>query len=446
MGELTHEGPKRQTTQLQADGGASMAPPAFSLGASPIQRQVPPDGEGAASNPSTAGTTTAPPALAEGPLQSYDGPAAIAYNNAKEFRIDWVRNLQLSLMGSRISTDGSFDQATVDAVARFQMTHLPGRPDGKIGANTRRKLEEIYPVLLSTIVGAHTESRILVPAGADNNARFGYWRGIVEAAGGVFNDTAMALNLVGIRGVKISDGSASHMINGAIVPAGAIYQSDSAAQFEADRAAGRDNTHLSGRHTDFNDLMVSLWIDAEGVMHVQERIGNVDPNEVNDDDQFGTGHLMDGQYAYELGTHGTRSRSHRDAVNGISDPDNDLGRRTVDGKLRYAALRPTRNQEVWREHEDNDFSISENEETQSREQVYAGHHRYMNDNFAMNIHSSSNDHPNSQACMNVPANQYLDFIHEVQASSNQRNILFTLIDASKIENGLVLQSQQQQTR
>jgi hypothetical protein len=446
MGEFTHEGPKRQPTQLKAEGGVSMAPPAFGLGASPVQRQVPGDGNtGTTTN--SGGTTTAAPELAEGPLQAFDGPAAITYNNGKEFRIDWVRNLQLSLMGSRISTDGSFDQATVDAVARFQMTHLPdSTPDGKIGPNTRRKLEEVYPVLLSTIVGGHTASRILVPAGAGNDERFSYWRGIVEAAGGVFNDTAMALNLVGIRGVLISDGSATHTVNGAIVPAGAIYQSSSAQQFLDDRTAGVDNTHMSGRHTGFNDLMVSLWIDAEGVMHVQERIGNVDPNEVNDSDQYGTGHLMDGQYAYELGTHGTKSRSHRDAVNGIEDPDNDLGRRTVDGKLRYAALRPTRNQEVWREHESNDFSISENEETTSRERIYNRNSRYVNDDFAMNIHSSSNDHPNSQACMNVPADQYLDFIHEVQGSSNQRNILYTLIDASKIENGLVLQTQQQQTK
>jgi hypothetical protein len=439
MGELTQANPERQSAQLQSEGGTTMAPPAFNLGATPVQQPVPPNGGGDAP---TGQATNAAPVLVEGPLPPYDIPSAISYNNAKEFRIDWVRNLQLSLLGTRRSTEGSFDQETVDAVARFQMTHSLGTPDGKIGPATRRKLEETYPVLLSTIVGDHTESRILVPAGADNSARYGYWRTIVEEAGGVFNTTAMAMNIVGIRGVKISDGSAAHTVNGAIVPSGAIYQTGSAAQFEADRAAGRDNTHLSGQHQGFNDLMVSLWVDAEGVMHVQERIGNVDPNEVYDDDTYGTGHLMDGQYAYELGTHGTSSRSHKAAVNAIEDPNNDLGRTEANGRLRYAALRPTRNQEVWREHEDNDFSISPNEETESRTQIYNRQGRYVNDNFAMNIHSSSNAHPNSQACMNVPADQYLDFIHEVQASSNQRNILFTLIDASKIENGLVLQTQE----
>lgn len=443
MGEFVQEGQKQQSAQLKAEGGVSMAAPAFALGASPIQRQVP--GEGNDGGGANAGTTTAVTTdLAQGPLVPFDGPGAITYNNAREFRIDWVRNLQLSLLGTRTSTDGSFDQATVDAVARFQMTHIPNQAaDGKIGPTTRRKLEEIYPVLLSTIVGAHTQSRILVPAGADQTARYGYWRGIVEAAGGVFNANAMAMNLVGIRGIKISDGSDAHTINGTVVPSGAIYQTASAQQFLDDRAAGRANTHLSGRHQGFNDMIVSLWIDGEGVMHVQERIGNVDPNEFYTDDQYQTGHLMDGQYAYELGTHGTSSRSHRDAVNGINDPNDDLGRRTVDGRLRYAALRPTRNQEVWREHEGNDMSISANEETTSRERIYDRNNRYVNDNFAMNIHSSSNAHPNSQACMNVPANQYLDFIHEVQASTNQRNILYTLIDASKIENGLVLQTQEQ---
>lgn len=445
MGELSHESRKPQTAQLQAEGGASMAPPAFSLGASPIQRQVPPDDNaGAGAETPTTTTTTAGGELAAGPLQPFDGPGAITFNNGMQFRIDWVRNLQFSLLGARRSTNGNFDQDTVDAVARFQMTHLHNQAaNGRIDANTRRQLEVIYPVLLSTIVGPHTESRILVPGEADNNARFGYWRGIVEAAGGVFNDAPMAMNLVGIRGIKRSDGSAAHTINGVVVANGTIYQTGSAAEFLADRAAGRDNDHLSGVHQGFNDMMVSLWVDAAGVMHVQERIGNVDPNEVNNADQFGTGHLMDGQYAYALGTHGTRSASHQRAVNGIRDPNDDLGRRVVDGKLRYAALRPTRNQEVWREHEDNDFSISQNEETTSRERVYSAHNRYMNDDFAMNIHSSSNDHPNSQACMNVPAAQYLDFIHEIQASSNQRNIMYTLIDASKIENGLVLQTQEQ---
>ncbi len=443
MGEFAHESQKQQPTRLQAEGGASMAPPAFSLGADPIQRQVPPaDNSGGSSSPNAP--IAAAPVLAQGPLLPFDGPGAITYNNAREFRIDWVRNLQLSLLGTRRTTDGSFDQETVDAIARFQMTHLPTQtPDGKIGPATRRKLEEIYPVLLSTIVGPHTESRILVPAGADNAARYGYWKGIVESAGGVFNETAMALNLVGIRGVKISDGSDAHTINGVVVPSGAIYQTASAQQFLADRAAGTANTHLSGDHDGFNDMITSLWVDAAGTMHVQERIGNVDPNELYRDDEYQTGHLMDGQYAYELGTHGTKSRSHQAAVNGISDPNNDLGRRTTDGKLRYAALRPTRNQEVWREHEGNDLSISQNEETTSRDRLYDRNNRYVNDNFAMNIHSSSNDHPNSQACMNVPAAQYLDFIHEVQASSNQRNILYTLIDASKIENGLVLQTQEQ---
>lgn len=440
MGELTQANPERQDAQLQSEGGVTMAPPAFTLGATAGQQTPPGGGEG---TPTTEAVTAAPQ-LAVGPIQAYDIPGAISYNNAKEFRIDWVRNLQLSLLGARTSTDGSFDQATVDGVARFQMTQLPGAPDGKIGPATRRKLEEIYPILLSTIVGAHTESRILIPAGADNSARYGYWKAIVEEAGGVFNTTAMAMNIVGIRGVKTSDGSAEHTINGTVVPAGAIYQTASAAQFVADRAAGVDNTHLSGDHQGFNDLMVSLWVDAAGVMHVQERIGNVDPNEVYNKDRYGTGHLMDGQYAYQLDTHGTGSPTHQAAVRGIEDPNNDLGRTESGGRLRYAALRPTRNQEVWREHESNDFSISPTEETQSRTQIYNDHNRYVNDDFAMNIHSSSNAHPNSQACMNVPADHYLDFIHEVQASSNQSNILFTLIDASKIENGLVLQSQQTQ--
>jgi hypothetical protein len=454
MGEHVHEGPKTQSAQFQTEGGASMAPPAFSLGSSPIQKQ---DAGGMcempeekiSSDPDDGGmcmdeSAKKGPQLLEGPLKKFDGPKAIKKNTSLQFRIDWVRNLQTSLLGSATSLDGSFDQATVDGVARFQMSFMPKhKADGIIDSATRRKLEETYPVLLSTVIGAHAEARILVPANANTEDRYGYWKGIIQAAGGVFDSNAMAVNLVGIRGVKISDGSKDHQIKGVIVPKDTIYQTNSAQDFLDARAVGTPNTHLSGDHKGFNDMIVSLWVDAKGVMNAKERIGNVDPNELYKDDEYGTGHLMDGQYSYKLGTHGTKSKTHKAAVNAIDDPDNKLGRTTGDdGKLRYAALTPTRNQEVWREHEGNDLSLSEKEETKSRDRIYDRNSRYVNSDFAMNIHSSSNEHPNSQACMNVPADSYMEFLGEIQGSSNKKNILYTLIDASKIEEGLVLMSQE----
>lgn len=439
MGEVTHVGKQAQPAQLQAEGGVGMQPPAFSLSASPIQMQ---DGGGDGADAGVAAGPVAadPTALMVGPLQEYDRDGALTYNNDKGFRIDWVRNLQQSLGLPQTSTDGSMDLATVDGVARFQATHLPGAPDGKIGPTTRRTLETIYPVLLSTITGDHLEPRVLVPAGASEEQRYGYFSGIITSAGGVLLTEPMAMNLIGIRGIKIADGSEAHQIAGVTLANGTIYQTSSAQDFVAARAAGTTDNHVSGAHEGFDDMIVSIWVDREGAMHVQERIGNVDPGDLYTDDQYGTGHLMDGQYSYGTGTHGTGSPSHQAAVRGIDDPDNELNRRMVDGRLRYNALRPNGNQEVWREHDQNDRFVSETEESESRDQLYARNNRYVNDNFAMNIHSSRDTRPNSQACMNVPASQYLEFMQEIFASSNQSNVLYTLIDASKLEAGLTIVS------
>lgn len=443
MGETTHAGKQSQPAQLQAEGGAGMQPPEFSLTAGPIQMQDGEDG-GATSD----ATTTAAPGLMSGPVPEFDRAAAIAYNNGTAFanrdhgfRIDWVRNLQQSLMGRMISTDGNMDTATVEAIAQFQAIHFPGEaPDGKVGTNTRRKLEEIYPVLLSTITGSHLEPRVLVPAGSNEEQRFGYFRGIIESAGGVFLTEPMAMNLIGIRGIKVADGSENHQIGGQTLASGTIYQTSSAQDFVNARAEGRTDDHLSGAHEGFDDMIVSLWVDAEGAMHVTERTGNVDPGDLYTDDAYGTGHLMDGQYSYGVGRHSTGSASHKTAVRGINDENNILNRSESGGRLSYNALRPNGNQEVWREHDVNDRFVSETEEEMSRERLYSRNGRYVNNNFAMNIHSSRDTRPNSQACMNVPASQYISFMEEIYASSNQRNILYTLIDASKIENGLQIVS------
>ncbi len=438
MGEVTHAGKQAQPAQLQAEGGAGMQPPAFSLSASPVQMQDA-GGDGADAG-ATAGPVVAGSDLMVGPLQEYDRDDALTYNNNKGFRIDWVRNLQQILGLPQTSTDGSMDLATVDAIARFQATYIPGDPDGKIGPTTRRILEETYPVLLSTITGDHLEPRVLVPAGASEEQRYGYFSGIISSAGGVLLTEPMAMNLLGIRGVKIADGSDAHQIAGATLANGTIYQTSSAQDFVAARAAGTTDDHVSGNHEGFDDMIVSIWVDAEGAMHVQERIGNVDPGDLYSADQYGTGHLMDGQYSYGTGTHGTGSASHQAAVRGIDDPNNVLNRHNSGGKLRYNALRPNGNQEVWREHDRNDRYVSETEEETSRERLYGRNSRYVNDNFAMNIHSSRDTRPNSQACMNVPASQYVEFMEEIQASSNQSNVLYTLIDASKLENGLTIVS------
>ncbi len=434
---------------LESNGSSSFAPPAFSLDAGPLQLKSNCDPEkqscleedaGALSldhkNPDMCMVGDPEPVVAAVPPK-IDTAAAIAHNNKMEFRLDWVRNLQLSLLGKRVSTDGSFDTDTVNAVAIYQRdTMKVKKPTGKIDAATRKALELSYAVLYNKVTGTNLEPRILVPGEANDEEKFGYWKGVVSSAGGVFLSDAMAMNLVGIRGVLVADGTAAHQIGGKALSKGTVYQSSSAKEYVEARKADKFHRHTSGDHEGFDDMIVSLWVDAKGVKNVQQRIGNVDPGDLYKDDKYGTGHLTDGQYAYELGTHGTSSASHQKAVKGISDPDNTLDLKEENGKTRYKALRPTRNQEVWREHDTNDRSVSEKEENTSRERIYDRNDRYVNDNFAMNIHTSRTTRPNSQACMNVPADQYLGFIKEVIASSNQKNVLYTLIDASKLEAGL----------
>lgn len=428
---LSHQNPQVSSTGLECQGSSCYSPPSLQLTAKPIQR----NGEG--EETATAGPATLP--------DDYDWEAAISYNDGKEFRLDWVRLLQQELIGAMRSTDGSFDRETVEAIGRWQMAQWPTQdPDGKIGPQTRRQLESVFASLLTTTLGDHLEPRILVPGAATAQEKFTYYRGIIESSGGVFLPGAMEYNMLGIRGVAVADGTDAHQVGGQTLAAGTLYQTDSAQDFSTARAAGRSDDHFSGRHNGMNDMIVSLWVDADGNFHAQERMGNVDPGDRYTADQYRTGHLRDGQYSYRTGTHSTSSASHRAAVRGIDDPDNVLNVHEIRNgtRTRYNALVPTRNQEVWRNHENDDFSISEAEEATSNERIYTRNNRYVNDNFAMNIHTSRNTRPNSQACQNIPADQYLEFMNEVYASSNTGNILYTLIDASKIENGLQLVTQE----
>ena len=428
-----------QTPESSQSEGLSMAPPAFQLKASPVQMQ---DGEGETTNTADTGTTPAAPTI--------DAGAAATWNTNKEFRLDWVRNLQLSLIGARRSTDGSFDEETANAVAQFQAAQgwTGNDVDGKIGENTRRALEQTYPVLLTTITGAHTDMRTLVPAGANDEQKYAYYRSILQDSGSVFLTGAMQINLLGIRGVKRATADNPGTINGQAVPEGTLYQTSSAQDFDAARTAGTDDDHMRFSATEgYDDMIISLWVDEAGQIQVRERRGSVDPASNYNKDSFGTGHLRDGQYPFELGRHGTSSGSHIEAVDRIAETEggDSLNISGSGGSRQYDALTPTRNQEVWRNYDgrrrDNNRMIENDEEAESNERIYKGHNRFVNDNFAINIHTARETAGNSVACQNVPEDLYVEFMNEIQGASNTGNILYTLIDASKIENGLQMQNQ-----
>jgi hypothetical protein len=428
-------------SSLEGGESASMSAPAFNLtaGSNPPPSQLQAD-------PSAPVQMEDGEQATEPLLTDAKATSAITWDNNKEFRIDWVRNLQLELLGARTSTDGSFDDATVRAIATFQDAQELG-VDGKIGTNTRRRLEQIYPSLLTTVVGENLNERVLIPAGADIQQKYNYYRGIVENAGGVFLTGAGEMNLVGIRGIEVRED-------------GSLWQSDSAAEFAATRGpAGGTSTHLqastAGGGAAHDDYIVSLWMvaDESGNLtpEVKERQGSVDPaSAYNGAERPGTAHLRDGQYAYKTGRHGTRSGSHIGAIDSIAGDEGSREQLNVTGTggyRQYNALVPTRNQEVWRENRargTNDLHLDAREEADSQEAIYRGDDDHINDDFAINIHTSRTNAGNSVACQNVPADQYMDFMTEINGSTNTDNILYTLIDASKIANGLVLETQTEQ--
>ena len=435
--EQQHSAPSSVGPQANK-GMQGAAPPPFSLSASPVQMSP----EGEKKEEAAACDPTKVPVI--------DTKAAIAYNNGLEFRLDWVRNLQQALVNKMTIKDGNFDEELVKAVAKFQHCHpkLSKGVDGKIGKNTRRELEATHAVLKNSIIGTELDARVLVPAGASDAQKYAYYKGMIEGTGAVFLSGAKEMNLLGIRGVKIADGTDAHKVKGATLAKGTLYQTESAKDFAAARKAGKADDHMKWNKTEgHDDMIISLWVDDKGAMHVKERQGSVDAASNWNKDVYGTGHLRDGQYAFKKGRHGTPSSTHKKAVNTLSKED----KKKINVKggsngtnMSYDALRPARNQEVWRNYakgrknQKNDRYIDAEEEATSNEQIYGDHHRYQNDNFAINIHTSGADYGNSVACQNVPVDQYVSFMEEINASSNTKNILYTLIDASKISAGLKL--------
>lgn len=431
MSQISAE--KERTPQAQAKSsgqgaGQHMAPPPFSLAASPVQRKEDDKVVEPVCDPTT--------------VPDIDVKSAIAFNNKRQFRLDWVRNLQQTLVGKMTIKDGNFDEELVKAIAKFQHCHpkLSKGVDGKIGKNSRTELEASHPVLQTTIIGDNLDSRILVPGTADDTQKYNYYKGIIESTGGVFLSGGGEMNLLGMRGVKIADGSEAHQVDGQTLAAGTLYQTESAKDFAEARKAGKTDDHMKfSKSEGHDDMIISLWVEKDGTIKVKERQGSVDPASAWKEDKYGTGHLRDGQNAFKLGSHSTGSASHKKAANGIDDPNKVINVRSAGkGRIRYDALTPARKQEVWRNSDSNNLHISEAEEAQSNKQVNANHGRYFADNFAINIHTSGNTYGNSVACQNVPADQFVDFMSENKAATNGNNILYTLIDASKIADGLKL--------
>jgi len=368
---------------------------------------------------------------------AFDVLAAVGYNSDQEFRIDWVRKLQMHLGVEPLSTAGDFDAATVEAIRNYQQQNGLDA-DGKITPLTRRVMEAEIDALREPLIGryADEEPRLLVNNGSDKE-KYEAYRAIIKEAGGHFKDRSGEINLLAIRGVYLEDGK--------------LFQSASAAEFVEARENGQAHDHFSAdKANPFDDIIVSLRkdVDEDGkeTYLVRERAGTVDPNGLNTSEGEGTAHLRDGQYAYGVGTHGTRSPSHQEAIRGEVRvfPTKEEARRDgsgpvrawVDGdKIRYTALNAQGGIEIWRELDaSDDLALSGEEVHTSRRAVAHKEADHVEQNKIMiNIHMSPNDMGASEGCQNVPVGSYLEFIEEIQESENSSSVLYTLIDASKVE-------------
>jgi hypothetical protein len=182
----------------------------------------------------------------------------------------------------------------------------------------------------------------------------------------------------------------------------------------------------------------------------------------------GTSHMRDGQYQYKVEKygHGTRKKykegpekgkdkSHAKAVRehfgkGQSDT---IKTKNVRSKLRYTAFIPARSLEVWREGatessagsgaKGNDLRTTQDEFDASDKWVRQNHKYYTHENIRTNIHTSADSGPSSEGCQVVPVGEdYEGLVGEVQDNNDDKTVMYTLIDASKVE--LTLEKSEEQ--
>ncbi|MDX9723114.1 MAG: peptidoglycan-binding protein [Myxococcota bacterium] len=362
--------------------------------------------------------------------------AAIAWNNGKELRIDFVRKMQLALgiPSASLSNNGDVDATTVQAIARFQVAEGLGDPDGKVGPKTRAALMTTYESLKDKLIGDNTEERVMVPGTASEAERYEYYKKIIAAAGGAFKEGHMEVNLIGIRGALITGE------NGSLE----IKQSSSAGDYKDATDKGEEHLHFyasSARDEVFDDAIITVWrsIDENGkaTLHVGERKGTVDP-------ASGTAHLKDGQYEYGIGTHGTTSSNHINIAKQLARDNDSISVSQSGDKTRYTALRGQRDIEVWRDTNKDGF-LSDAELETSQTAINKRQSNYVDeDSIAINIHTSSNTSAYSAGCTNVPNAHYGAFMDQIQDASNKSSIYYTVIDASKID--LVITKQEEQPK
>jgi len=437
----------------------------------------------------------------------------LSENSKGKFPLDWIRKVQthLGISPKELSNDFSFGKSTVLAIAKFQKKNGI-EATGILNGTTKVTLEKKFPDLQQKLVGGYAvdNNEILVPHGVSQEVKFDYYRNIIENSGGYFDESQA--NLLSIRGVVYDEeGNLTQTTSANTFKKGFKELSNPTSNFDDgtkhNRSDYTDRKNTLGTHfgesgqdrknrgnVTRDDLMVTLWMQ-DGNKNVKENKGSLNPGGSQND--WGEAHMMDGQYQFRFGKHGSSSKSHVKTIKALEENEKKkINAEVEDDHVKYDALRPDSNVNLIRGRKIEDKSLNNNsvredaqpgildperlafaEESRNIDllaltkemeeitnkikegnlskadksklkkrkkeikNVMKRYNAFTSPGNATNIHIGSKSGALSVGCANVDPKDYVDFITNIKEQNKEsKKILFTIIDASKIGMKLVKQT------
>ena len=158
----------------------------------------------------------------------------------------------------------------VQGVAAYQKFKEIKSIDGKMSPETFQLFQK-QGLGYSLQGGAHKPGRNVVPKGAPEDQVYDYFRAAILEQGGIFTDRPGHVNVIGIRGGKLTGGDGIE--------------------------------HVSNEFNQWNDTLVVLQVDSNGVKKIDMYEGTTDPGVLKN----GVATIPEGTFNMELGYHAPRS-------------------------------------------------------------------------------------------------------------------------------------------
>ena len=183
------------------------------------------------------------------------------------------------------------DKAFLEGVAYYQGNRKLGSPDGKIGPGTFGAFEEdgfkytLDGEDVARSANAGGGRREIIPKNAAPDKMYDYFRDVILQNSGIFSTDAGHMNIVGIRGGKLSDGAVEQVVN---------------------------------EFNKWNDTVAVLWLGKGGEKNVQLFEGTTDPGRRTSSHHIGVATIPEGTHSMEYGWHNPSSGSYR-ALNPAND-------------------------------------------------------------------------------------------------------------------------------